>query len=83
MRSVLAGSARGQYIACMSTQRSADRTQRWPWVVGILFSAVILGVGVWVSVVTGQWLALVLAVGLTAPIDVMLMRRHQRRPMMR
>ncbi|WP_147441013.1 hypothetical protein [Mycetocola zhadangensis] len=65
----------------MSTPESADGAQRWLWVVAIVFSVVVLGLGVWVSVTTGQWLALLLAAGLTAPVDVMVMRRVRRRPL--
>jgi hypothetical protein len=46
-----------------------SRLPRAPWVtiVIIAYSAAVLGLGLWVSVSTGQWLALVLALALVAP----------------
>jgi hypothetical protein len=47
----------------------ARRASRAPWVtiVIITYSAIILGLGIWVSIATGQWIALVLALALVAP----------------
>lgn len=51
----------------------------WIWVSAILATTVIVGLGLWVSIATGDWLALVLAIGLSAPIDLLLVRRYFRR----
>lgn len=47
----------------------ARGTSRTPWVtiVILVFTAAVLGLGLWVSIATGQWIALVLAVALVAP----------------
>ena len=44
-----------------------------------VYSAIVLGAGLWVSIATGNWFALVLAIGLTAPVEVLLVSRHKRR----
>jgi hypothetical protein len=46
-----------------------SRFPQTPWVtiVIITYSAIILGLGLWVSIATGQWIALVLALALVAP----------------
>jgi hypothetical protein len=46
-----------------------SRFPRAPWVTIVIlsYSAIILGLGLWVSIATGQWLALVLALALVAP----------------
>ena len=54
-------------------------TTEWVLVLGAIVSALLFGAGAWIGATTGNWLALVLAVGLTAPIEVMLYRRHRRR----
>ena len=47
----------------MSTSRDASSQRRW-LIAGIIYSLVILSVGLLVSIVTEQWLAIVCAVGL-------------------
>ena len=37
---------------------------KWIWSVAIVYSAVILTTGLWVSLATGEWIALLLATGL-------------------
>jgi len=37
---------------------------QWIWIVGIVYSSVILTTGLCVSVATGEWIALLCAVGL-------------------
>lgn len=59
----------------MSTQFSSDRAPRWVWVVAGLYSILVLGVGVWLSLALGEWIPVVLAFGLVAPVDVMVVRR--------
>jgi hypothetical protein len=46
-----------------------SRFPQAPWVtiVIISYSTIILGLGLWVSIATGQWIALVLALALVAP----------------
>jgi hypothetical protein len=55
----------------ISTLRTmmARGASRAPWItiVILVFAAVVLGLGLWVSIATGQWVALVLAVALVAP----------------
>jgi hypothetical protein len=45
------------------------RLPRAPWVTItiIVYSSIVLGLGLWVSIATGQWIALVLATALVAP----------------
>ena len=62
------------YADFMSASTSAVGFPVWMWVTAIISTTVIVGVGLWVSITTGQWLALVLAIGLSAPIDVLLIR---------
>ncbi|PWC07910.1 hypothetical protein [Mycetocola zhujimingii] len=50
---------------------------RWLWVVALVWTLVVIGLGLWVALSTGQWIALVLAFALAAPIDVMLVRRSR------
>jgi hypothetical protein len=47
----------------------AGRAARAPWVsiVIIVYAVAVLGLGLWASITTGQWLVLVLAVALVAP----------------
>lgn len=47
----------------------ARGTSRAPWVtiVILVYAAAVLGVGLWLSITTGQWIILVLAVALVAP----------------
>ena len=47
----------------MSTA-AVNTPSRWIWIVGIVYSAVILATGLWVSLATGEWLALLCAAGL-------------------
>jgi Flp pilus assembly protein TadB len=54
-------------------------TTEWVVVAAAIYSAVILGAGAWVSVTTGNWLAFLLAVALTAPVEVFLFTRQRRR----
>ncbi|WP_166877670.1 hypothetical protein [Salinibacterium sp. ZJ450] len=63
----------------MSARPATVKWTPWVWVGAAIYSALILGVGVWASVATGQWFALVLSLGLVAPIDVLLIRRYRRR----
>jgi hypothetical protein len=51
------------------TTSVARGTARAPWVtiVILIYAVTVLGLGVWVSVATGQWIALVLAIALVAP----------------
>ncbi|WP_460942026.1 hypothetical protein [Okibacterium endophyticum] len=63
----------------MSTRSTPEGPPARVWVAAVAYTVAILSLGVWVSAATGQWFALVLAVGLSAPIDVLLVRRHQRR----
>ncbi len=62
------------------TSSSAQATPfaPWLWVVAVLWSALVVGAGLWIAVSTGQWIAVLLALGLAAPIDVMLIRRWSR-----
>jgi hypothetical protein len=47
----------------------ARGASRAPWVtiVIIVYGVAVLGGGLWVSIATGQWIAMVLALGLVAP----------------
>jgi ABC-type transport system involved in cytochrome bd biosynthesis fused ATPase/permease subunit len=47
----------------------ARGASRAPWVtiVILVYAVTVLGLGLWASIATGQWLALVLAVALVAP----------------
>jgi len=49
------------------------------WILASGYSALILGAGLWVSIATGNWFALLLAIGLTAPVEVLLLSRYRRR----
>ncbi|KGJ72304.1 hypothetical protein GY21_16260 [Cryobacterium roopkundense] len=47
----------------MSTARVSS-SPTWIWTVGIVYSVVILGIGFWASLATGEWIALLCAAGL-------------------
>ena len=64
----------------MITNSSSVVVPRWVWVVAVIWTVVALGVGVWVALSTGEWMVVVLAIGLTAPLDVMLIRRRRGMP---
>ncbi|SFN53151.1 hypothetical protein [Mycetocola miduiensis] len=49
------------------------------WGLAAGYSALVLGAGVWVSLATGNWFAVLFAIGLTAPVEVLLLSRHRRR----
>ena len=49
------------------------------WILAAGYSALVLGAGLWVALATGNWFAVLLAVGLTAPVEVLLLSRHRRR----
>lgn len=49
------------------------------WILASGYSALILGAGLWVSIATGNWFAVLLAIGLTAPVEVLLLSRYRRR----
>jgi uncharacterized membrane protein (DUF2068 family) len=55
----------------ISTLRTmmARGASRAPWVTIVIavYAVTVLGLGLWASIATGQWLALVLAVALVAP----------------
>ncbi|MBG6238342.1 hypothetical protein IWX78_001297 [Mycetocola sp. CAN_C7] len=63
----------------MSTRDAASGISTRAWVLAGVYSAVVLGAGIWVTVATGQWFVLLLAIGLTAPVEVLLLSRHRRR----
>lgn len=50
----------------MAMTRGASRAP-WVTIVILVFAATVIGLGLWVSITTGQWIALVLAVALVAP----------------
>ncbi|MBH0010284.1 hypothetical protein ESZ53_00920 [Salinibacterium sp. UTAS2018] len=56
---------------------------RWAWVSLALYSVTIIAVGLWASIATGEWIALVSASGLVVlPLGVMAYRQSstQRQP---
>jgi uncharacterized membrane protein (DUF2068 family) len=55
-------------ISTLRTMMSRGAS-RAPWVtiVILVYAVTVLGLGLWASIATGQWLALVLAVALVAP----------------
>ena len=61
----------------MSASPNPSSYPRWLWVVALVWSLVIIGLGLWVAVTTGSWIAVILAFALAAPIDVMLFRRSR------
>ena len=64
----------------MSANSSSVVPPRWVWIVAAVWTVVALGVGVWVALSTGEWMVVVLAIGLTAPLDVMLVRCRRGMP---
>jgi hypothetical protein len=55
-------------------------SRRWTWTFGIVYSVVILGIGLWVSLATGEWIALLCASGLVIiPIGGMAVRSNNSR----
>jgi hypothetical protein len=63
----------------MSDRTDTGLPTPWVWVFAVGYSILVLGAGVWVSAATGNWFVVLLAVGLTAPVEVLLLRRHRRR----
>ncbi|MET1051243.1 MAG: hypothetical protein ABWX65_01250 [Mycetocola sp.] len=63
----------------MSIREPSPGISARTWILAGVYSVVILGAGVWASVATGQWFVLLLAIGLTAPVEVLLLTRHRRR----
>ena len=61
----------------MTARKSAEHPARWVWIVAVVWTVVALGLGVWVAVATREWIVLLLALGLTAPLDVMLIRSRR------
>lgn len=61
----------------MSTSSDTSTPPRWLWIVALVWTLAVIGLGLWVALSTGQWIALVLAFALAAPIDVMLVRRSR------
>lgn len=59
----------------------ARGTARAPWVtiVILVYAVTVLALGVWASVATGQWIALVLAVALVAPWESLWLTWRARR----
>jgi hypothetical protein len=59
----------------------AGRAARAPWVsiVIIVYAVAVLGLGLWASITTGQWLVLVLAVALVAPWESLWVTSQTRR----
>ncbi|TFD09314.1 MULTISPECIES: hypothetical protein [unclassified Cryobacterium] len=61
----------------MSTAQ-INPSQHWIWFFGIVYSVVILGIGLWVSLVTGEWIAILCAVGLVlVPIGGLAVRSRR------
>ncbi|MFT2815619.1 hypothetical protein [Leifsonia sp. A12D58] len=64
----------------MSAKSSTEVPARWVWIVAVVWTVVALGLGIWVTAATGEWMVLLLAFGLTAPLDVMLIRSRRGAP---
>jgi glucose dehydrogenase len=58
--------------------RSASRAP-WVTIVIIIYGVAVLGGGLWLSIATGQWIALVLAVTLVAPWESLWLTWRTRR----
>jgi glucose dehydrogenase len=58
--------------------RSASRAP-WVTIVIIIYGVAVLGGGLWLSIATGQWIALVLAVALVAPWESLWLTWRTRR----
>jgi glucose dehydrogenase len=58
--------------------RSASRAP-WVTIVIIIYGVAVLGGGLWLSISTGQWIALVLAVALVAPWESLWLTWRTRR----
>jgi hypothetical protein len=57
-----------------------DTTRRWMWVFGVVFSVTILALGLWLSLATGEWIALLCASGLVAlPVGGVALRSRRSR----
>jgi glucose dehydrogenase len=58
--------------------RSASRAP-WVTIVIIIYGVAVLGGGLWLSIATGQWIALVLALALVAPWESLWLTWRTRR----
>jgi glucose dehydrogenase len=58
--------------------RSASRAP-WVTIVIIIYGVAVLGGGLWLSIATGQWIPLVLAVALVAPWESLWLTWRTRR----
>jgi hypothetical protein len=51
----------------MSNRAVAGLPAAWVWGLAVGYPVLVLGAGLWVSLTDGNWFAVVLAIGLTAP----------------
>lgn len=68
-----------RYSRCMATTK-LERTNRRIWVFAVLYSLTIMGLGLWVTSASGEWIAIVCATGLVIlPIRAIGWRTDRRR----
>lgn len=62
------------------SQAHSNTSRRWTWTFGIVYSVVILSIGLWVALATGEWIALACASGLVIiPIGGLAVRSNSLR----
>ena len=57
------------------TKSQTTASPRWVWIAALIYSVTLLAIGLWVSLATGEWIALLSASGLVVvPVGVLAFR---------